>query len=295
MPRAFFHDYRSRCIYHITICKAPGIPDFGRLVGAGRSAAIERSPLGLVVARHIGRFPELSQKLRVLQYIVMPDHIHMLIFATERLELPLGNYIGMFKVGVGHDYRQGYGGSGPVFAEDFYDRILHRNRPLDTIYQYIRDNPYRLAVRRAHPDFFRRVSHLTIDGRDYCAYGNPLLLSNPFKEAVAIHRADSEEVNARRRAGWLHTAANGGVLVSPFISRPEKAVRTEAEALGGKIILLRHEPFPERFKPTGAEFAMCEAGRLLLVAPAEGWGEGLSRGTCVALNRLAGRLAATGA
>lgn len=42
MPRAFFHDYRQRWIYHITITKAPGVMDFGRLVGSGREAAIEK-------------------------------------------------------------------------------------------------------------------------------------------------------------------------------------------------------------------------------------------------------------
>lgn len=82
--------------------------DFGRLVGSGRKAAIERSVLGTIIARHIKRIPELNPKLRVLQYIIlqyiiMPDHIHLLLFATEELELLLGNYIGMFKVGMSRD------------------------------------------------------------------------------------------------------------------------------------------------------------------------------------------------
>lgn len=81
--------------------------DFGRLVGSGREAAIERSVLGTIIARHIKRIPELNPKLRVLQYIIMPDHIHLLLFATEELELPLGQYIGMFKVGMSRDEQLG--------------------------------------------------------------------------------------------------------------------------------------------------------------------------------------------
>lgn len=36
---------------------------------------------------------------------------------------------------------------------------------------------------------------------------------------------------------------------------------------GGKIILLRDQGFEERFKPNGAEFELCAAGCLLLLAP----------------------------
>lgn len=31
--RAPWHDYRSKSIYHLTLCKAQSIPDFGRIAG----------------------------------------------------------------------------------------------------------------------------------------------------------------------------------------------------------------------------------------------------------------------
>ena len=52
-----------------------------------------------------------------------------------------------------------------------------------------------------------------------------LLLDNPFKEQVVVHRADSPEVRESNRRRWLYTAANGGVLVSPFISPDERGIR----------------------------------------------------------------------
>lgn len=294
MPRAYFHDYRQRCIYHITITKAPHVMDFGRLVGSGREAAIERSVLGTIIARHIKRIPELNPKLRVLQYIIMPDHIHLLLFATEELELPLGNYIGMFKVRVGQNFRDGYGGQPPVFNEDFYDCFIRPRQPLDTVYNYIRENPYRLAVRKENPGFFRLLREISIGGTVYQSYGNQFLMDNPFKEAVIVHRANSREENDRLAALWLHTAFNGGVLVSPFISRAEKDVRARAEALGGKFILISNEPFPDRFKPTGRDFELCSAGRLLIIAPKKPSESPLSRSVCLAMNRLAESIAESG-
>ena len=93
------------------------------------------------------------------------------------------------------------------------------------MYDYIRLNPYRLAVRRAYPEYFSRVNSLVVGGRELQAYGNMLLLDNPFKEQVVVHRADSPEVRESNRRRWLYTAANGGVLVSPFISPDERGIR----------------------------------------------------------------------
>lgn len=79
---------------------------------------------------------------------------------------------------------------------------------------------------------------LSIAGNTYRVYGNIQLLEHPFKEQVVVHRADSPEVRKQNRDLWLYTAANGGVLVSPFISPAEKGIRAAAEAAGGRIILI---------------------------------------------------------
>lgn len=287
MPRASFHDYTSRCIYHITMCKASGMPPFGKLRSNSGEAIIEKSILGSIIECNILRLQEYNPKLRILQYVVMPDHIHFLLFATDKIERPIGRYIGMMKVHTGQDFRTAGGSEGPVFENDFNDRILHRSRSLDTIIRYIRDNPRRLAVRRAHPEYFRRVNSLEIDGERYAAYGNLQLLQNPFKEQVVVHRSDSSECRKQNHDAWLHTASNGGVLVSPFISPAEKAIRAEAEEAGAKIILIVNTKMEERYKPAAHDFELCEAGRLLIISmPAE-----ISRSHCLAMNALAAKIA----
>ena len=80
----------------------------------------------------------------------MPDHVHILLFFVE---LPtqeiLGRILARFKVEVNK-----VTGTDGVFAKGFNDQILKSTRTLDTFYKYIRDNARRLAVRRAHPEFF---------------------------------------------------------------------------------------------------------------------------------------------
>ena len=152
MPRAFHHDYRAKSIYHITMAKATGIPRFGELAGVLPDVYIQKSPLGAIIEQNLRLFGSLSENLRLLQYVIMPDHIHFLIHVTEQLDKPLGLYIGMFKVETGHDYGKLAGVKTTIFERDFYDCIVYPSRSLDAVYDYIRLNPYRLAVRRAYPE-----------------------------------------------------------------------------------------------------------------------------------------------
>lgn len=285
MPRCYFHDYQSRCIYHITLKKAKGVPVFGNLCGDCQNAAIEHSQLGKIIEKHIRKIYALNPAIRLLQYSIMPDHVHLLIFVASHIEMHLGKYISKLKILIYQDFREMKGDAVSIFEEDFYDCILYRNRSLDTLYRYLRDNPRRLAVRRAHPEFFRRVNRLKIGEKYYQAYGNFQLLECPFKEQVVVHRADTPEVRERNRQGWLYAAANGGVLVSPFISQAEKAIRTEADVAGGRFIYITNQPLAERYKPSGRDFELCESGRMLIVSA--NFDGDLNRTACLAMNSLA--------
>lgn len=258
---------------------------FGGLCGDIRHPGIKRSPLGTVIEKHLHRISLLSPDLRLLQYSIMPDHVHLLLFVTSRIELHLGKYISKLKILIYQEYREITGNTNSIFEEDYYDCILHSHRSLDTLYRYIRENPRRLAVRRAHPEFFRRVNRLKIGEKHYQAYGNFQLLECPFKEQVVVHRADTPEKRAADRDLWLYTAANGGVLVSPFISPAEKAIRAEAEEAGGRFILITNQPLAERYKPSGHDFGLCEVGRLLIVSA--GLDGDLTRSACQTMNTLA--------
>lgn len=285
MPRCYNHDYQSRCIYHITLRKAKGVQLFGCLCGDIRQPGIKRSQLGTVIEKHLRRISLLSPNLRLLQYSIMPDHVHLLLFVTARTELHLGKYISKLKILIYQEYRDITGNTDSIFEEDYYDCILHTNRSLDTLYKYIRENPRRLAVRRAHPEFFRRVNRLKIGENYYQAYGNFQLPECPFKEQVIVHRADTPEKRAANHDMWLYTAANGGVLVSPFISPAEKTIRAEAEEAGGRFILITNRPMADRYKPSGHDFELCEAGRLLIVSA--GLGADMTRAACQTMNTIA--------
>ncbi len=290
--RAVWHNYYDRAIYMVTIGKHKGCPDFGTLkYSHPNDALINLSPFGAVVRNQIEITPQYNPQLKILEQVIMPDHVHILIQVMKPIEKHFGDIIQAIKAASTSGIRKLTGNNDLIiFEEGFHDRIVKNRAQLDILYRYLRENPRRLAVRRAFPEYFRRVNRVRIAGGEYSAYGNFQLLECPFKEQVVVHRADSDEVRTANRERWLYTAANGGVLVSPFISPAEKAIRTEAEDADGRFILITDRQMEERYKPSGRDFELCEAGRMLIVSsPSEG--ENLSRAHCLKMNGLAEMIA----
>lgn len=273
---------------------------FSEIVGDARIAPgkpgcadVKWTALGKVIADTIHGFPNSFPIVAMYHYCVMPDHVHILLRIKERSSQHLGYYISHLTGRIAKRYGELSGkeiASTDIFAKNYTDKIIYANRSLDAIFRYIRENPHRLAMRRQYPDFFRRVRNLKIGDKEYEAYGNLFLFRNPDKTAVKISRSYSEAEKQELKALWLKEAESAGVLVSPFIAQGEKMVRVEAERLGANVILVTHEAFGERFKPSDHDFALCSDGRLLIVSLGKPHGTPLSRDLCVEMNSLAARI-----
>lgn len=287
MPRHPTHDYRSICIYHITLSKRPEAPYFSAISGTPSAPEVNYYPLGDVILNQILSFSNMNPDLHIYQYIIMPDHIHFILHAMAYLDDPIGIYIKKMKIKTLQMARERGIYSKSVFKEDFYDRFLRPYHSLNTIYEYIRQNPYRLLMRRFYPDYFRRIDNIFFYKNMYWqAYGNLQLLWNPFKEAVVCHRADAgTPTEVKLLNSWRHICSNRGVLISPFIASKEKEVRGMAEGMNGRVILITNKAFGERYKPAKHDFEQCESGNLLIIAPMVSMTDG--RETWVFLNKLA--------
>lgn len=192
-----------------------------------------------------------------------------------------------------------------LFAPGYHDRILTHHGQLETLFRYIRDNPRRLAVRRAHPDYFTRLNALPIAGTTYAAYGNPFLLNRPDRLQIQCSRRIAPDVLAAEQERLLDAAEHGAVLVSPCISPGEKQIARAALDAELPLIALKADGFAPRYKPPGRYFDACATGQLLLLAPhSYGLSNGsgaymprtsITRTQCIALNRLAADICGSGA
>jgi hypothetical protein len=157
---------------------------------------------------------------------------------------------------------------------------------------YIKDNPRRLAVKRAHPELFRIVRDLPVCGHTFAAIGNHFLLDAPVKRQVQISRSVTAAALAAAEAELLAAARHGAVLVSPRISPGEKQIARAALQSQLPLIVILENGFPPLYKPPKSYFEACAAGRLLMLAP---WPHHtdrrpISRAQCLVLNSFAEQL-----
>ena len=224
----------------------------------------------------------------------------------------------------------GVSGAPRLWAAGFQDSILFRAGQLDAMFNYLRDNPRRLAVKRLFPDLFRAVAALRrplpslgVVGA-FAALGNRFLLDRPLVQVQVSRRdfsyrrepkagggfkiardAAGEPLVAQESAAFtakaealLARARQGAALLSPCVSEGEREIARRAFAEGLPLVVLRNKGFAPLEKPGGRHFDACAAGRLLMLAPAA-WphvpGEKpMTRRDALALNRLAQALAEGG-
>ena len=366
--RRIDHDYRSRCVYLVTMTVEGRRPLLGRLVGNADAPAgsvdaprIALSPLGEAVRQAWLNNGRVYEGVDVLATMVMPDHLHGILFFREQSKVDLGAVIRGFKAACNKAYRQllpqllpphqpphqplhqpPHGGGidqqptaapaaamsasamsaapssaslshhadtpcqpyqkqpprdrthGLLWSPNYNDLILEGHGELERWFEYLRDNPRRLAVRRAHREYFRVQFDLTVAGRTYSAIGNRFLLHRPQKLAVKCSRSLTAQQVAAEVNRLLTLARKGVILISPSISDGEKAVMETALAEELPLVFLSPRGFNEYSRPGHRYYDACAEGRFLILAP---WPHNnrdtpLTRQMCLELNKMAEEIAA---
>ena len=302
------HDYLGRRMYLITMTVEGRRPMLGTVVGNPEAEhgtpdapRMELSTLGKAVEKHWMEIVEYYPQVEVLALQLMPDHLHSIIFVKEKMPQHLGQVIKGFKIATNRVYRQVCSAAilsqptvpnskqGMLWSIGYTDGILDRRGQLDNWFNYLRDNPRRLLMKRSCPEFFRVQRNIKVRECEFSAIGNRFLLSHPFRLQVQCSRSLSEEQIEMRKRFFLEKARCGAVLVSPSISPGEKAVMRAAFDAGFPLIILQENGFTEMTKPAGSRFDACAEGRLLILSPWEHHNQrmNISRGQCLSLNEMA--------
>ena len=89
------YDYSRGAALFITVVTNPRRRLFGEIV----DARLRKTQLGLAVERRIGEMAQMPG-IKLFNYVVMPDHVHLQIHLRAGLAMPLvvlGRAIGAFK------------------------------------------------------------------------------------------------------------------------------------------------------------------------------------------------------
>ncbi len=309
-------------IYHITLTIPSREPLFGNLIIPNNDptkAYVERKDLGKEIVYIIGSIHHYRPEIRLLQYCLMPDHVHFILYVQRDMPYSIKSVVRGFwqaakKVGREYnnilsinpnairDNKQNKDNEqrlDPIFSDIPFTRPMSRRGQLDAMMQYIKLNPQRLATKRLNPDFFQVQRNVEMNGRIYDAVGNIKLLYSNSYMPVHVRRTMVEEAehgDDKRLIDYMHScfsaADQGTIMVSPFISPKEREVLDFLIRAEHPFIYLADNGFGDYYKPSSALFDAVNKGRALILSP---WTHDpdkkhISRVECITLNSIAEEL-----
>jgi len=303
-------------IYHVTLTIPTREPLLGTLVvpnGEAEKASVEATSLGRLVIWCFNQIPIQHPEIRNLQYCLMPDHFHGIIYVTQAMPVGIltvvrGFWQGCKKVAknlnvsvkantIRHNEQ-----SNSTFTDKPFIRVMSRRGQLDTMMRYVQLNPVRLATKRLHPGYFHVMHNVRVAGHVFDAVGNVAILMNPHRATVHVHKElvmDAERHGNTQplrdyKNNCIIQARQGVTMVSPFISPHEQEVEQVLIREQHPIIVLMDNGFRDYYKPSALLFDACAEGRVLLLAPTtyDENKKAISRQECVQLNHITDEIAA---
>lgn len=296
-------------IYHVTLTVTSREPLLGRLVipeNDPKKAIVERTELGERIVHTIFHIQDIHPEVRVLQFCIMPDHIHVVLYVGHVMNKGIKTIVRGWWQGVKkvcalsvapNNIRDNQQSLSSVFTEMPFIRPMSRHGQLDAMMQYVKMNTQRLATKRMMPECFRVQEGIEIAGRKYRGVGNVELLQRAKYMPVHVHSMWVED--AERHGydqplrdymnGCVLAARQGAVMVSPFISKQEQAVMAVLLKEELPFIYIADNGFGEYYKPSAALFDAVAAKRVLILSPWEYDADKkhVSRADCVAMNQMA--------
>ena len=142
------YDYNTPGAYFLTICTENRHCLLSRIVGTGvlDGPRIELSPYGEIAAKYINQLTDFYANISVESYVIMPNHIHILLCIKE--EGPSGRpvptlqnsvvsrFVSTFKRFCNKEYGKN------IWQNRSYDHVIRNQADFDKHLQYIYENPF---------------------------------------------------------------------------------------------------------------------------------------------------------
>ncbi len=151
-------DYASPGAYFFTAVVVDRLP----LLGVVRGDLVHVNPGGAAVRGAWGCLPSLFPSLELDAFIVMPNHVHGVVWLTDTVpptgrgaasSAPtLGAVLRGFKSIAARDANRALVRSGRLWQRGYYERVVRTERELRDIRAYVIDNPRRWALDHENPD-----------------------------------------------------------------------------------------------------------------------------------------------
>ena len=138
------YDYNQNGAYFVTVCTQDRRKILSQIVGDGSPVP---KPIGILAESLIHQISNKYPNVYIDQYMIMPDHIHMLLRidnadGTGDPSPTLGNIIGWYKYQLTKQVNAQAGTQGQrLLQRSYYDHVIRNQRDYDEVWQYVENNP----------------------------------------------------------------------------------------------------------------------------------------------------------
>ncbi len=146
------YDYSTPGAYFITICTK----DRKHLLGTVKNEQMLLTEIGQITEQEIKKIESHYHNIKIDKYVIMPNHIHMIIvildaerinpFPTiKALKYDIPNIVGKFKAGVTRIVGNAFmhSAKGSIWQCSYNDHIIRGEKDYDKIWEYIDTNVLR--------------------------------------------------------------------------------------------------------------------------------------------------------
>ena len=151
------YDYSQAGIYFVTVCVADKKPILSKFQPYYKDPRyrIEYLPMGREVEKTIQYINDNYKQVKIEKYVIMPDHIHLLINLENKSEfdsdrqgcLSLRDVVKYLKSYTTREYRKRLGSKdAALWQQRYYDHIIRNDEDYNEKWQYIDNNPLKYIL-----------------------------------------------------------------------------------------------------------------------------------------------------
>lgn len=127
-----YYDYSSANYYFLTICTDKRNCIFGK--------PGQLNSLGNIAARHLEKISVYYPNVRIDKYVVMPNHVHMILVLDNTKCPSVSRLMAYYKAGVTREIRNSIPDM-EIWQRSFHDHIIRSQKDYERIWLYIESNP----------------------------------------------------------------------------------------------------------------------------------------------------------
>ena len=135
-PRLKDYDYTLGGYYFITICTADKKHYFGKIV----EDKIQLSEIGKLAYNNIENLEKIYNVIKIDKFVVMPNHIHMILIIDKETDLTLSRIIKQYKEWITKTIMK------PIWQKSYYDHIIRNEKDYYRIWKYIDENELKWSL-----------------------------------------------------------------------------------------------------------------------------------------------------